>query len=50
MVHIHPLFTVNIESAGAIPPQDLFVQAVGVLIEKIKAIKPALAQATGESA
>lgn len=44
------LLIVNIESAGAIPPQDLFVQAVGVLIEKIKAIKPALAQATGESA
>ncbi|CAO3686454.1 unnamed protein product [Umbelopsis ramanniana] len=50
LTRVREHFIFNIESAGAIPPQDLFVQAVGVLIEKIKAIKPALAQATGESA
>ncbi|CAM0142577.1 DNA-directed RNA polymerase core subunit rpc40 [Umbelopsis sp. WA50703] len=50
LTRVRDHFIFNIESAGAIPPQDLFVQAVGVLIEKIKAIKPALAQATGESA
>ncbi|KAG2188460.1 hypothetical protein INT44_001213 [Umbelopsis vinacea] len=50
LTRVRDHFIFNIESAGAIPPQDLFVQAVGVLIEKIKAIKPSLAQATGESA
>ncbi|CAO3681626.1 unnamed protein product [Umbelopsis vinacea] len=50
LMRVRDHFIFNIESSGAIPPQDLFVQAVGVLIEKIKAIKPALAQATGETA
>ncbi|CAO3598049.1 unnamed protein product [Absidia cylindrospora] len=48
LTRVRDHFIFNVETSGIIPPEDLFVLAVNVLIEKIKVIQPALEKATAD--
>ncbi|ORX59736.1 hypothetical protein DM01DRAFT_1381268 [Hesseltinella vesiculosa] len=42
-------FIFNVESTGIIPPQDIFVRALDVFLEKVDHIRPALDKVTNNS-
>ncbi|KAF7723810.1 DNA-directed RNA polymerases I and III subunit RPAC1 [Apophysomyces ossiformis] len=50
LLRVRDHFIFNVETTGAIPPENLFVMAIDVLMEKVKTIQPALARATSNEA